>query len=145
MFFQCYITGIIGYGSGLIISRTSGGGLFFLDLYNQTQVHEIASPEISPVNDGLALAGDLLYSCENKDDRVSVWKLTNETVPSLTLLGHITNEEFDFPSAGAIYGDLLYTVNARLASLPFPADDEESPDIFDVDFYMTGVDRFDYE
>jgi hypothetical protein len=115
-------------------------------MYNQTHdVLEIASPEDSPVNDGLSLAGDLLYSCENQEDRISVWKLKGKEVPSLTLLGHITNENFDFPSSGAIYGDLLYTVSMRLAKLPFPADDEELPDIFDVDFYMTGVDRFDYE
>jgi hypothetical protein len=106
-------------------------------------VLEIASPEDSPVNDGLALAGDLLYSCENQEDRISVWKLKGEEVPSLTLLGHITNDNFDFPTAGAIYGDLLYTVSSRFADLPFPAHDEETPGIFDVDFYVTGADRFD--
>jgi hypothetical protein len=139
-----HIPGIIGYGSGLIISRDAGGGLFFLDLNNQSVV-EIASPEDSPVNDGLALAGDLLYSCENAENRISVWKINGNEVPSLTLEGHITNESFDFPSAGAIYGDLLYTVSMRWMDLPFPADDEESPEIFNVDFYVTGVDRFDYE
>ena len=128
------------------------GGLYFLDLTDIT-LHQLASPQDAPSNRGLCLAGTMLYSTEVKLNSISVWNINaqhnnndnNNNKVVLTFLGRIASEDFDFLSSCAIYDNTIYTVNPRFDTLPFPADDEESPEYFEEDFYMIGVNRFDFD
>jgi len=138
-------TGIVGYGKGLIIARTNPGGLYFLNLDDDNnETIELAKPEDAPSNDGLAIADDLLYAAENSLNTISVWRLKSEENVSARFLGRIHSDDFDFPATIAIYGENICTVNARLDSLPVPDEGETSPNYKET-FYMTCVDRYDFD
>ena len=139
----CSVAGIVEYGAGVIISRTSRGGLYYLNLEDES-VTEVASPEAARDNDGLTIAGDYLYVAENAKNRLSVWRLGDDSLAvSLDFVGYISSDDYDFPTAAVIYNDFIYVVNFRKETVPFPAGDEATSD-FEALFYMTGVDRFDF-
>jgi len=98
---------------------------------------ELASPEIAPRNDGLAIAGDVLYSTENTLNSISAWRL----IPNnpLRFLGRLDVDALDFPATVEIYGNYLCTVDACLKSVP--VSEAEGLADFDKTFYMHCVDR----
>ena len=107
---------------------------------------ELALPEDAPSNDGLAVAGDLLYSAENSLDTISVWKLEGKKDVTAEFLGRISSADFDFPATLAIYGDYLCTVNARIDSLPFPdIEGGEGSEEYGENFSMSCVDNRDFD
>ena len=135
--------GIDGYGNGLVIGRTNPGGLYFMNL-NTKETIELADPEDAPSNDGLAIADDLLYSAENTFNTISVWSLKGKDNVSAKFEGRIYSDDFDFPAKITIYGNYICAVNTRLNSLPLPDKEEASPN-YNETFYMTCVDRFDFD
>lgn len=126
-----------------MISRTQGG-LYFLDLTDTTTMHQLASPHDAPSNGGLCLADDLLYSTETTLNSISVWKMTGDNNKAL-FVGRIASADFDVPSSCAIYDTIIYTVNPRIDTLSFPVDEKDSSEYVQEDFYMIGVDRFDFD
>ena len=138
--FSCNsFAGIIAYDKGLIVARTEPGGLYYLDLEDGDIItNELATPDIAPRNDGLAIAGDVLYSTENTLNSISAWRLV-ENMP-LRPLGRLDVEDLDFPATLEIYNDkYLCTVDACLKSLPVTG--AEGSTDFNKTFVMQCIDR----
>lgn len=145
--------GIIAYEGGLIIARTSPGGLYFLDLTDEDlPTIELASPDEAPRNDGLAIDGKMLYVTENTRGSISVWslkKLHSRIMmmrgDPLPFVGRLQLPTVDFPAGVEIFNqDYLCVVDARLKSLPVT--DEEGDANFPENFNMVCVgDRKDVD
>lgn len=100
--------------------------------------------------DGLAITSDetKLFVCQNQfqtggfgSDAISVYGLDDDGKATLeTELGNRTT--FDAPTTCALTDkeDFIYFVNARFASIGFPADGEADLSTFDKKFTMIGLD-----
>ncbi len=85
--------------------------------------------ELQIYHDGLVLDGDTLYVV-NYDDMVYVVQLDPEWT-SGKLVQTLTDPKLEAPATAAIYGDMLYVVNARW-------DAERTPE---TEYWLTQVRR----
>jgi hypothetical protein len=70
------------------------------------------------------LQGTTLYVVQNRLNQIAVIELA-PALSSGTIVGHITNPDFDVPTTLARFGNALYTVNARFG--------EPSPEALEYD------------
>jgi hypothetical protein len=139
--------GIIPYSNGLLICSSASGGLYYLDLTDNS-VSEVLAPGSVVFADGLTIDSDgILYVAENAANRVSVWQMSTTDgggSVSASSLGYILSPTYDDPATCDLAGDVIYCVNARFNTVPFPSEGEGDPDTFAERFQMVGVDRFDF-
>ena len=86
--------------------------------------------------------GDYLYVTNNMSNQIIVYDLVKDEASgevSATLNGFIESPFFDSPATSALYGGMIYSVNARFASLPFPAEGEDDPSTFDEEFTIVAT------
>jgi hypothetical protein len=118
------LKGIVPYKGGLLINQPSDGGLYYLDLQDNS-VSEVLSPGTMPkVNTraGMTIAdGNILYVIENRSSKrkIGVWELAMAAPVQATLLGYLTQQgNSDLLLASAVAGDIIYSINKRERLLP---------------------------
>ncbi len=98
-------------GSTLIAVNTSAAELYRID----PQTGEATTIDVGepiPSGDGLVLHGRTLYVVQNFLNQIAVIELA-PGLASGTIVGTITNPDFDVPTTAARVGNSLYAVNAR--------------------------------
>ena len=115
------LNGIVASPDGevLIAVQTNTGKLFRIDP-NTGVTHTIDLGGATVTNgDGLLLQGKTLYVVQNVDNRISVVRLAPDFARG-TVTGSISSPNFDTPTTIALFGSLLYAVNARFSTPPTP-------------------------
>lgn len=143
--------GIVPYGNGVLIGTTFVGALHFVDP-DTGNVTEVLPPSSINFVDGMETHTEdngkvLLYITENLGNVISVWELTESDTsdaPIAEKVGFLTSADFDTPTTSAIVGDLIWSVNARFASIGFPAVGEADPSNFTETFDVVAVERSDF-
>jgi hypothetical protein len=119
------LTGIVPYNNGLLINQPSNGGLYYLDLQDNS-VSEVLPPRTMPnlgTRAGLTIAdGNILYIIENMSENrmISVWELAMAAPVQATSLGYLTAANYHQQGnagsllSSAVAGDSIYTVNKRI-------------------------------
>jgi len=143
---RTFTTGIIPYDNGLLISHVTRGGVYYLDLTDNTTSEVI--PDGTVVSgDGLCIGNDdILYVVQNDEaGPLTAWEMSSsDGIVSASFIGAIESSEFDSPATCDISGDIIYVPNARFGSLGVPANGEEDLDSFAETFQVLGVDRLDF-
>jgi sugar lactone lactonase YvrE len=113
------VNGIVASADGryLIIVNTTAQTLYRVDPLTGDAVAIDLGGASLPNGDGLVLAGKTLYVVQNFSNQIAVIELNN-TLTAGTLVDTITNAAFDIPTTAALFGNNLYTVNARFSTPP---------------------------
>jgi len=134
--------GIIPYANGLLIAHFGNGGVYYLDLADES-IEEVVPVGSAPSADGLVVSDDnLLYIAQGVEEKINVWKMSNSggSVTS-TFERIIESDNYDSPATCDLYGDKVYSVNAAFRSLgDLPAEGEDDLATFDEEFEIVGVD-----
>lgn len=106
-------------GSSLIIVHTARAELYEVD--PDTGVASLIDLGGAAVTagDGLARIGRTLYVMQNQLEQVAVVELAPD-LGTGSLVGTITDDDFDVPTTIAAFGSSLYAVNARFGTPPTP-------------------------
>lgn len=114
--------GIVATANGrhLIIANLFGGSLYRVDPRNGHAILIDLGGQSLPNPDGLVLRGRVLHAVQNFPNTVAKVNLNPRNTAG-TIVKTITNENFRIPTTGDVFGNSLYTVNARFdAYLPVP-------------------------
>ena len=141
-------TGIVAYANGFLISHIGNGGIYYLDLTDNS-VAEVLAPGSAPRADGLIMDDDgVLYIAQGVGfDHLSVFQMatTDDGKVSGTFLGLLLSEDYDSPTSCDLYNGTLYAVNAAFKRLPPPSTEgEDNLATFTEEFTMVGVDKTSY-
>lgn len=127
--------GITPFAGGLLVARTTGGGIFSVDV-TTNQVTQIIEGSMAPTPDGITVASDdILYISENALNKHDVFQLTASEGGGVVaeFLGEIASPLYDSPATCATSGSSLASVNARFSTV--------SPQ---ATFQVISVDRFGF-
>jgi hypothetical protein len=106
-------------GKELIIVNSSLGLLYRVDpLSGEATVIDLGGASVT-MGDGLLLHGRTLYVVRNRINQIVVVKLAPD-LSSGTVLGTLTQPNFDVPTTIAEFGNALYVVNARFTTPATP-------------------------
>ena len=106
-------------GKELIIVNSSLGLLYRVEpLSGVATVIDLGGASVT-MGDGLLLHGRTLYVVRNRINQIVVVKLAPD-LSSGTVLGTLTQPNFDVPTTIAEFGNALYVVNARFTTPPTP-------------------------
>jgi sugar lactone lactonase YvrE len=104
-------------GNRLILVNSFEGKLYRVDPRNGAAVAiDLGGGEV-PAGDGLVLRSGTLYVVQNVLNQIAVVKL-DRGFTSGEITGHLTNDNFRVPTTAALFGNALYTVNARFDEVP---------------------------
>jgi sugar lactone lactonase YvrE len=107
-------------GKTLIAVQSMTGKLFTIDPENGVN-HEIDLAGATVTNgDGILLHGNTLYVVRNRDNEIAVVQLAPD-LSSGSIVGTITDPDFDVPTTVARHGSRLYLPNARFSTPPTPS------------------------
>jgi len=108
---QFNLNGIVSTPDGRIIVAHSGdGALYTVD--PTTGASELVAGVSVPNVDGIVLLGRRLWAIQNFSNQISVVKLSPD-LSSGTVERTITNDNFEIPTTGALFGDTLGVVQAK--------------------------------
>ena len=106
-------------GKWLLVVQSATGRLFRVDpATGVTKLVDLGATVLTN-GDGILLHGLTLYVVQNRLNKIAVLRLS----PSLTsgsLVGEITDSDFDVPTTIGLFGNWLYAVNARFGTPPTP-------------------------
>ena len=139
-------SGIIPYANGLLIANSRDGGVYYLDLTDES-VAEVVPQGGANGGDGFAMdKNDVLYIAQGSfANQLSVWNMSNvDGIVSAAFHGLIKSPDYDSPATVRIYNDKIYAVNAAIARLGIKAPGEGDLATFNESFAVIGVDRFDF-
>jgi sugar lactone lactonase YvrE len=102
-------------GKTLIIVQSATGKLFNVDPATGAADEIDLGGANANNGDGLLLEGKTLYVVQNQQNKIAAFELSGN-LRSATLVGEITDGDFDIPTTVARFGDALYAVNARFSS-----------------------------
>jgi sugar lactone lactonase YvrE len=106
-------------GKDLIIVNSSSGLLYRVDpLSGEATVIDLGGASVT-MGDGLLLHGRTLYVVRNGINQIVVVKLAPD-LSSGTVVGTLTQPNFDVPTTIAEFGNALYVVNARFTTPATP-------------------------
>ena len=106
-------------GATLIVVNSTTGKLYAIDT-TTIETHEIdLGSATMTTGDGILLHGRTLYVVRNRMNQIAVIDLAPD-LSSGTVVGAITNVNFDVPTTIARHGNALYAVNARFTTPPTP-------------------------
>jgi sugar lactone lactonase YvrE len=114
------LNGIVADGDRRLVTvQTNTGKLFRIDP-NTGVTHTIDLGGATLTNgDGLLLQGKTLYVVQNVNNRIAIVQLAPDFARG-TVTGSISSPNFDTPTTIALFGSLLYAVNARFSTPPTP-------------------------
>jgi sugar lactone lactonase YvrE len=102
-------------GKWLLVVQSATGRLFRVDpATGVTKLVDLGGTVLTN-GDGILLHGLTLYVVQNRLNKIAVLRLS----PSLTsgsLVGEITDSDFDVPTTIGLFGNWLYAVNARFGN-----------------------------
>lgn len=106
-------------GSSLIIVHTARAELYEVDPDTGVATLIDLGGAAVTAGDGLARIGRTLYVMQNQLEQVAVVELAPD-LGTGSLVGTITDDDFDVPTTIAAFGSSLYAVNARFGTPPTP-------------------------
>ena len=104
-------------GRALLVIQSSTGMLFRVDKSTGAATQVLLAGESLINGDGLLLGGRTLYAVQNRLNMVAVLRMSRDGA-SGTLLGRVTDPNFDVPTTVAKFFDRLYLPNARFGAVP---------------------------
>ncbi len=109
------LNGIVRSGRWLLAVQSATGDLFRIDPATGESTRVDLGGYSLTNGDGLEVDGDLLYVVRNRDNLVAAVRL-DEDRASGTVVGEITDADFDVPTTAARLHNRLYAVNARFGT-----------------------------
>jgi len=107
-------------GKYLIIVQSSTGFLFLVDADTGAATRIDLGGELVTAGDGIVLRGHTLYVVRNQLNLVAVIDLSSNNLTGV-VVDELTSDFYSVPTTAAIFGNALYTVNARFGQ-PNPQD-----------------------
>jgi sugar lactone lactonase YvrE len=101
----------------LLVIQSSTGTLFRIDKRTGAASQVDLAGESLPNGDGLLLDRRTLYAVQNRLNTVAVLRMSGDGT-SGTVLGRVTDPNFDVPTTVAKFFDRLYLPNARFGAVP---------------------------
>ena len=101
----------------LLVIQSDPGTLFRVDTSTGAATPVELGGENLINGDGLLLVGRTLYAVQNRLNTVAVVRMSRDGT-SGTVLGRVTDQNFDVPTTVATYFDRLYLPNARFGADP---------------------------
>ena len=101
----------------LLVIQSNTGTLFRIDKSTGAATPVDLAGESLPNGDGLLLDGHTLYAVQNRSNMVAVLRMSRDG-SSGTVLGRVTDPNFDVPTTVAKFFDRLYLPNARFGAVP---------------------------
>lgn len=102
-------------GKSLIIVQSGTGFLFKVDPATGVAQRIDLGGALVTAGDGILLEGKTLYVVRNSFNLIAEIRLAPDLL-SGTVVGELTDPDFDIPTTVARFGDGLYAVNARFSS-----------------------------
>ena len=106
-------------GAKLIIGNSATGILYLVDPLTGVADEIDLGGDLVPNNDGLVLNGKTLYVVQNFDEQISQIELSSDFL-SGEIVRVITHPDFRIPATAALFGSMVYAVNARFDVSPPP-------------------------
>ena len=104
-------------GRALLVMQANTGKLFHVDPRTGATREVDLCGDLLVHGDGILLDGNTLLVVQSRLDRVAVVRLDSRGTAG-RVVGHITDERFDVPTAIAAHHGRLYLPNARLTTPP---------------------------
>ena len=104
-------------GRWLIVVNLNRGEIYRVDPYSgYAHLIDLGGKSV-PAADGLVLQGHTLYVVQNFLNNIAVLEL-NDDYTAGTIVGNITDPDFQIPTTAALFGNRLYAINARFDVAP---------------------------